>query len=94
MNFNSGTSPAPALFSVYKQALAATLTVDFTSAQGSNGNVNATGKRLLGILVTSPAASTADVNIATGASNGYALPQPIKVKPGGFAVGRFGPRCR
>ncbi len=90
LNLNSGTSPAPALFAVYKQSLGSTLSPDFTSAQGSNGNVNATGKRLLGMLVTNPATATADVNIATGATNGYALPQPVKVKPGGFVVQWFG----
>jgi len=87
---NQSINPAATHFSVYKQALGSTLSPDFTAAQGTNGNINATNKRLLGICIVSAATNTADVNIATGATNGYPLPQPIKVKPGGFVIEWFG----
>lgn len=90
LNLSSTTNPYPQKFSIYQQALITTLTPNFTSAQGTNGNINATGLRLLGIVVVNPAASTADVTIATGAANGYSLPQTITVKPGGFVIEWFG----
>jgi hypothetical protein len=74
---------------VYKQALGSPLSPDFTAAQGTNGNIDATGKRLMGICVVSNQSNTAAVNIATGATNGYLLPQPITVKPGGFVIQWF-----
>ena len=89
LTLTPASTPPVSLFGVYKQALTALLTIDFTACQGSNGNVNANGKKLVAICIANPTASGQDVNIATGGTNGYTLPQPIKVKPGGFAIVYF-----
>lgn len=87
LQLDGTTTPAVALFSVYKPTISGGgFTIDLTAAQGSNGNINATGKKLLAVQVANPAGSAGDVTISTGASNGYALAQPVKVKPGGFAM--------
>ncbi|HEY1600767.1 MAG TPA: hypothetical protein VGG64_14255 [Pirellulales bacterium] len=80
----------PALFSIYNTLISGGgYTIDTTAAQGTNGTINANGKKLLGVVISNPAASAGDVQIATGGSNGYVLPQPVKVKPGGFAFEWF-----
>jgi hypothetical protein len=87
---NSSSTPAPSLFSVYKTLISGGgYTIDTTAAQGTNGTVNANGKKLIGLVINNPSASAGDAQVATGATNGYSLPQPIKVKPGGFAVEWF-----
>lgn len=81
------STPPVSQFGIYKTTISGGgYTIDVTSLQGSNGTLNANGKKLVAVCVANPAASAGDVNIATGASNGYALAQPIKVKPGGFAI--------
>ncbi|HEY4309844.1 MAG TPA: hypothetical protein VGN12_10370 [Pirellulales bacterium] len=81
------TAPPVSMFGVYKTTISSGgYTIDATSLQGTNGSLNATGKKLVAISVKNPTASVGDVNIATGAVNGYAIPQPVKVKPGGFAL--------
>jgi len=81
------STPAASVFGIYKTLISGGgYTIDVTSLQGSNGTLNANGKKLVAVCVANPATSTGDVNLATGASNGYALAQPVKVKPGGFAI--------
>ena len=64
-------TPPAALLSLYKTTISGGgYTIDLTAAQGSNGNVNGTGKRIQAIRVSNPSASTGNVTIATGASNG------------------------
>src|SRR5579863_1282018 len=77
---NQSLNPTVAYFAIYRQSLGSTLSPDFTAAQGTNGTINASGMRLMAICVVNPSTSTADVNIAAGAANPYALPQPITVK--------------
>ena len=57
-------------------------TLDLTSLAGFDG----TGLRIQRISVANPAGSTGNVTIATGATNGYALPASIVVYPGGNFV--------
>jgi len=84
-DLSSLTTPNPTLFAVYKTLISGGgYNIDLTAAQGTNGNIDATGKKLLAVCIFNPAASAGFVQIATGGSNGYTLPQPIKVYPGGF----------
>lgn len=84
------STPPVSLFGIYKTTISGgTYTVDVTSLQGSNGTLNATAKKLVAIAIANPVGSAGDVNVATGASNGYTIPQPLKVKPGGFLVEYF-----
>lgn len=77
-------TPPAALLSLYKSTISGGgYTIDLTAAQGSNGNVNASGKRIQAIRASNPSASTGNVTIATGASNGRAIPASIVVPPGG-----------
>jgi hypothetical protein len=81
------STPAATLFGVYKTAISGSgYTIDATSLQGSNGLLNATGKKLVAIALAHPAASAGDVSVSTGATNGYALPATLTCKPGGFAI--------
>ena len=63
------------LFGVYKTTISGGgYTIDLTAFQGTNATLDGTGKKLIAIAIANPAASTGDVNVATGASNGYAWP--------------------
>lgn len=80
-------TPAATLFGVYKTTISGSgYTIDATSLQGSNGLLNANGKRLVAIALAHPASSVGDVSVATGASSGYALPGTLTCKPGGWAI--------
>lgn len=80
------STPPVSMFGIYATTISGgTYTIDVTSLQGSNGTLNANGKRLVALAVANPSTSAGYVQIATGASNGYALPQPVKVNIGGFA---------
>lgn len=87
----STSTPPVSLFGVYKTTLSGGYSIDFSSLQGSSGTLNATtgSKKLVAIIIANPSASSGDVNVATGASNGYTIPQPLKVKPGGFVIEYF-----
>jgi hypothetical protein len=79
-------TPPAALLSIYKTTIGAGFTIDLTAAQGSNGNVNGSGKRIQAIRVSNPSASIANVTIATGVSNGHVIPASVVVPPGGEAL--------
>jgi len=82
LDLSSPTTPNPTLFSVYKTAISSGgYTIDLTAAQGSNGNVDATGKKLLGVMIFNPAASAGFVQLATGGSNGYTIPHRSRSTP-------------
>lgn len=57
-------------------------TIDLTSLGGISGS----GLRIQRISVTNPSTSTGNVTVATGASNGRAIPASIVVPPGGNSV--------
>jgi hypothetical protein len=81
------TTPPVALLAVYKTTIAGGgYTIDLSAAQGSNGTIDATGKRVQALRVSNPSGSTGDVTVATGASNGISLPSSVVVPPGGEAL--------
>jgi len=57
-------------------------TIDLTNLNGQDGS----GLRIQRILATNPANSVGNVTVATGASNGRAIPASLVVPPGGTAA--------
>jgi len=86
-NLTPASTPAAALFAIYKTTIASSgYTIDTTAAQGTNGNINANGKKLNHLVVKNPSASAGDVTIKTSVgANPYTIPTQV-VKPGGYAV--------
>ena len=84
---DTATTPTAKKLAVYQTTISGGLTdIDLTAAQGTNGNVDGTGLKVIGILVFNPTASMGNVTLAAGATNPYALvgAQTMVVGPGGF----------
>lgn len=90
LNLNSGTTPAPTVLGLYKTSLSGIVHVDFTAVTDSaNGTIDCSsggGKKLIALAVNNPSASAHAVSIATGGTNGYALPSTYTTQVGGWTT--------
>lgn len=77
----SDTIPA-ALAAIYKTLFSGDTVIDLTAAQGSNGNINANGKKLRWVVVNNQANANS-MTVQTGDTNGYTM-TTLTVPAGGF----------
>lgn len=74
------STPPVAKLLCYLTIFGSPIDIDLTAAQGTNGNVNCSGKKLIAWMVDNRAAISGAVTVAAGPSNGYTMDGKVFAK--------------